>query len=52
MEKATSQKVEETVIKLCDWIQDKCKNGTSSEELAVLPEVVKATAELHGSLYN
>lgn len=36
----------ETVQSLCKWIQDRCEKGASGEELAILPEVVKATAQL------
>ncbi|MDU0329264.1 hypothetical protein RW092_03490 [Paenibacillus sp. 3LSP] len=35
-----------TASVLMDWIQERCVNGTSSEELRILPEVIRATAEL------
>lgn len=34
------------VESLCNWIQERCEKGASGEELAILPEVVKATAQL------
>lgn len=39
-------KASATASVLMDWIQERCAKGTSSEELRVLPEVIKATAEL------
>lgn len=35
-----------TTRSVFNWIQDKCENGTSSEELIVLPEVIKGAVEL------
>jgi len=35
-----------TASVLMDWILERCVKGTSSEELRVLPEVIRATAEL------
>lgn len=44
--------IEDAVIALSNWIEDKCKNGTSSDELEVLPEVVKGFADLVAAVYN
>ncbi|MFT8362957.1 MAG: hypothetical protein ABF608_07210 [Sporolactobacillus sp.] len=41
-----NDKIQETIDSLCEWIIHKTKNGASSEEITVLPEVAKATAEL------
>ncbi len=41
-----TEKTQDTINALCDWITDKTKNGASSEELAILPEIAKATASL------
>lgn len=45
-------KVLETVEVLCNWIQVKCKNGTSDKELESLPEVINATANLLKARYS
>lgn len=52
MERTTLVKIEQTVNVLCEWIQNKCEKGASSEELAILPEVVNATAGLIKAYYN
>ncbi|MNW63087.1 hypothetical protein D3C74_412560 [compost metagenome] len=44
--------IEDAVIALSNCIEDKCKNGTSSDELEVLPEVVKGFADLVAAVYN
>lgn len=46
MDLETRTKIEATTVKLCDWINRTVDGSASSEELAVLPEVVKATSEL------
>ncbi len=51
-EKRMHVHIEEAVIALSNWVEDKCKNGTSSEELEVLPEVVKGLAALVAAIYN
>lgn len=44
------KELEETVIQLNNRIQRIINNG-SSEELAVLPELVKSLADFHRSIY-
>lgn len=39
-------KVKETVVKLCDWIQEELKQTSYRMDSSFLPEMVKATAEL------
>lgn len=46
MNRNTMSAIEQTVVSLCKWIQAKVEGGASGWELEVLPEVVKATAEL------
>lgn len=41
-----NEHIENTINVLCDWITQKAKNGGSSEELSVLPEIAKAVAQL------
>lgn len=36
----------QTTESVLNWIKDKCENGASSEELEVLPEVIKGATEL------
>lgn len=38
--------MEETVIKLCEWIKSTIEKDPSGQELTVLPEVISATAKL------
>ncbi|CAJ1000981.1 hypothetical protein [Brevibacillus aydinogluensis] len=42
----TLLRITETAQSVFTWIQDKCENGASDEELKVLPEVIKGAAEL------
>jgi hypothetical protein len=44
------KEIKETVKNLCEWIDDRLKNGCSSEELQLLPELVKSTAILNEQL--
>lgn len=48
MEKVQNN-VEETINSLCEWVKSRVEKGTSSEEIRVLPEVVKGVAELYKS---
>ncbi|MEK8133124.1 hypothetical protein WMW72_35200 [Paenibacillus filicis] len=48
----TESKVSETVVDLCEWIQWVTNDCAGVEELKMLPEVIRATAELYKSLYN
>ncbi|WCK53879.1 hypothetical protein PP175_21560 [Aneurinibacillus sp. Ricciae_BoGa-3] len=38
--------IEQTIASLNMWIRRCVEEGSSSEELKILPEVIKATAEL------
>lgn len=40
------QEIEETIVNLCSWVNDTLENGCSSQELQLLPELVKATSQL------
>lgn len=39
-------KVDETILEICDWIQSKLKETGSMETSTILPETIKALAEL------
>jgi hypothetical protein len=38
--------VTRTAQSVFNWIQDKCENRASGEELKILPEMIKGAAEL------
>lgn len=40
------QKVDETIDALCDWIQDGLKDVNAVQEWNIMPDMVKALAEL------
>lgn len=40
------QKVDETINALCDWIQRSLKDVNAVQEGSILPDMVKALAEL------
>lgn len=40
------QKVDETINALCDWIQHSLKDVNAVQEGGILPDMVKALAEL------
>ena len=46
MDDKTAKKVDETIEKLCDWIQSELPVTGSMSADAIVPEVVKALAEL------
>jgi hypothetical protein len=47
MDEETAQKIEETVLSLCEWIQKAVKKDTpSGKELDILPGVIQATSNL------
>jgi hypothetical protein len=46
IEPEQKENINRAIRSLCDWIVDRTKNGASDNELANLPEVVRATAEL------
>lgn len=44
------KKVEETVIALCNWIQETVKGYTTAEEIKALPAVVQGVANLYNAI--
>jgi hypothetical protein len=46
MTKESYDKAQEIIFVLMDWINRVAKEGATSEEIAVLPEVIRATTEL------
>lgn len=47
-----NETLEQTVICTCEWIQEELKNTSSGQTESILPEVIRALAELvRASLY-
>lgn len=49
MSDETINKVASMTAALCEWVEDKCKNGGTSEEVESLPNVIKGIVELVNS---
>jgi len=46
------RRVEQTICQMCDWIEKELKNTSSGQTESILPEVIRALAELvRASLY-
>lgn len=41
-----NETLEQTVICICEWIQEELKNTSSGQTESILPEVIRALAEL------
>lgn len=47
-----NETLEQTVSRICEWIQEELKNTSSGQTESILPEVIRALAELvRASLY-
>lgn len=44
--KNMEDKVKETIVALCNWIQGELKNTSSMQTESILPEIIKETTNL------
>ena len=41
-----NEKLEQTIIRICEWIQEELKNASNDQTESILPKVIRALAEL------
>lgn len=41
-----NETLEQTIIRICEWVQEELKNTSGDQTESILPEVIRALAEL------